>query len=418
MRGLERTIVRRPKILFVHPNLYGFGGAELHCIRAMEQVQAMGAHVTLVHAGGPFDGDRLEKWSGVKLDPDITRFISVPGARILRRLKRMALLEFALASRWARGLAKDFDLVATFYGECTISHPRVLQYIAYPVFSSDRLSLEHLGAYRPGWRYVARFLYQEFCKLLAGWDPQVIRKHKTFANSRWTGAQFKRLFGGDASVEALYPGASVAIGPASADYFPFDQRNDNFVMIGRVVPGKRVEMGVEIVRRLREEKGHQVGLVIIGRATSPYFESFSSLIAKKPWIRWHDDLGRDELERLVARQKWGLHCFPFEHYGFAPAELQALGCVTFVPDDGGQTEIVDDSALRFSDCDDAVAKIDRVLSNPETHPRLVSDGAHRSALHRADQFAERYQQIVRSALSTCGRGSNSAAEPGTKAGAT
>jgi glycosyltransferase involved in cell wall biosynthesis len=46
--------------------------------------------------------------------------------------------------------------------------------------------------------------------------------------------------------------------------------------------------------------------------------------------------------------RYGIHGMLDEHFGMAPAELAAAGCIVFVPNDGGQVEIVDDDPSWFT----------------------------------------------------------------------
>lgn len=386
--------------LVIHSDIYAGGGAELLCLRAIAILQGLGARVTLVHAGGRLDAARIRAWSGILLDPSRVRFITVPGARQLERLAgSYALLQYALATMWARRIAREFDLVASVFVECPIDHPRVLQYISYPSFFFDRETLRHLGANpRTQIEYWLRAMYHVACRMIASWSREAVRRQRTLANSDWTARQVRRHYGQDMAVETLYPGASVGIGPSQAAFVPFGERENNFVIVGRIDPGKRTELAIEIVRRLREEKGHDVGLHVIGRCEPAAVRRVEWMFAGKPWARWHPDLTREQLEGLVVRQKWGLHCYPFEHYGIAPAELQLLGCIAFVPDDGGQCEIVRDPGLRYRDADDAVAKIDRVLRDRDGQVALLRRIALWNEDHKAQRFVERYGLAVVSLL--------------------
>jgi glycosyltransferase involved in cell wall biosynthesis len=396
----DSLVVIPPSILFIHADIYGFGGAEIQSIRAIQVAQEMGATVTLVHTGGKLDSDRIRAWSGIALDPKRVRFVSVPGARIVAPLiRRFALLQYSLALRWARRLAHEYDAVATTYGECTVRHRNVVQYIHYPMFYYDRESLQHLGNYyHDAFQYRLRVFYHRLCRAIAGWRRVIVRGHVTLANSCWTASQIRRLYGDDLKIEALYPGATVTLKMGDPDFLPFEKRQNNLVMVGRLVPGKRPELAVEIVSRLRQEKGHDVGLVLIGRAAEPYASTIRSLIADKPWIVWHQNLDRHALEIEVAAQKWGLHCYPFEHYGIAPLELQMLGCITFVPGAGGQKEIVVNPQLQYSDCADAVEKIDRVMRDPGMHSGLRDEAARINLTHEAAAFSRRYREILSKAL--------------------
>ena len=145
--------------------------------------------------------------------------------------------------------------------------------------------------------------------------------------------------------------------------------------------------------RLRDA-GRKVGLHIIGSGSGDYASYMSRLITDKPWVTWHQGLDRDALEALVVQQKWGLHTCIAEHYGFAPAELQALGCITFVHDSGGQREIIANPQQRYSDTADAVRKIAAVLDAPQDHLDLVRASEDAAASHTVEVFRQRFLALV------------------------
>ncbi|ELY84389.1 group 1 glycosyl transferase [Natrinema gari JCM 14663] len=60
-----------------------------------------------------------------------------------------------------------------------------------------------------------------------------------------------------------------------------------------------------------------------------------------------------------------------EHFGMAVGELAAGGTIPFVPNGGGQREIVHErEELLYESADEAVEKIDHVLSDPELRREL------------------------------------------------
>ena len=70
------------------------------------------------------------------------------------------------------------------------------------------------------------------------------------------------------------------------------------------------------------------------------------------------------------------------------------GCIVFVPNGGGQTEIVNHPALIYEDDDDAVRKIETVLANAnlqETLRERLSQGVQRFS---AERFTEAIRDIV------------------------
>ena len=78
-----------------------------------------------------------------------------------------------------------------------------------------------------------------------------------------------------------------------------------------------------------------------------------------------------------------------EPFGMAVAELISGGCVTFVPNSGGQVEIVgNDERLIYSSREDAVNKILRALREPDYQASLRSHVASRRNLFGAKRFVE------------------------------
>lgn len=388
-----RSSARPVRILVLHPDVYYFGGAELLCVRVLSVLQQRHAEIVLLHAGGPLDIGRIEAWSGVRLDPERVRFESVvtPGWLSLLKLKPI-LLRYAIVLRAARRMADDADLVVSTNGECPLSARRLIQFVHFPLFFFDRESLARLGSSDLSLaRHLVRAAYVLMSRRIAGWSRAAVTPHLTIANSRWTASEFLRRYDGH-DVQFMHFGANVSLHPGAAGWIPFERRADNFVVLGRVVPGKRVEDAVEIVGRLRE-RGHEVGLRLVGAPWGDYAERVRALLANKPWAYWYEDLGREDLECLVVGQKWGLHCYRFEHYGIASVELQRLGCIVFVHNSGGQREVVTNPAQRYTDLDDAVAKIDAVLREPSMHPVLLASAYKEAAKHTVESF-ERAVSLV------------------------
>jgi len=94
---------------------------------------------------------------------------------------------------------------------------------------------------------------------------------------------------------------------------------------------------------------------------------------------------------LMARHKFGINGRESEPFGIAVAELVKAGCLTFIPNGGGQTEIVDHPALTFENDDDAVRKIVAALQGRLLQTELSEH------LHKRSEYlsVERFQETVR-----------------------
>ena len=68
---------------------------------------------------------------------------------------------------------------------------------------------------------------------------------------------------------------------------------------------------------------------------------------------------------MLSGHRYGIHAREKEPFGIAVAEMVKAGCITFVPNDGGQVEIVDHAALTYSSVEEASKKILTVLDSAE-----------------------------------------------------
>jgi glycosyltransferase involved in cell wall biosynthesis len=388
------TRSRHGTALVVHADLATGGGAELYGARVLALLQRRFAHVALVHAGPPVDAADLARLHGVRLDGDRLTVISAGPGRVLATVtSRFHLLKYALALRAARPLAGHCDLLVSTYGECPVDAPRVLQCIHVPLFLDDRRSLLHLGVTRLSpVGHLARRAYVRLARAVAGWDPEVVRRQATVANSWWTARVMNASYR-MAHADCLYPGARVEIAPGDPGDIPFARREDGFVVVGRLVPAKRIETAVAIVEALRR-RGRHVHLHVIGRAAGRYRHALRRHLKGKPWMHLHEGLPRAEMEALVARHRYGLHAYRHEHFGSAPAELQRLGCLVFVHNSGGQREVIAAPEQRYRSIGDAVARIERVMDDPALQVRLLARAREANRLLTVAAFEDAFLAAV------------------------
>jgi glycosyltransferase involved in cell wall biosynthesis len=382
------------RAVVVHGTYDDFGGAEVYSLRVIELLQSRFDDVIVLHYGQPLDLDMAEQSSGVILDRSRIRFQVVRGGRAARFLRhrrggRLKQLEAALNYRALQRFVENADLLATTANECTLRAKCVLQSTHFPQYVCDRDSLGYLG-----WssnnllRYWLQVFYVFFIRFLVGWNREYIGSLPTVANSTWTADQFKRHYPVK-MIKPIHLGVKVGLESGTPEWVPFDKRNNAFVILGRVTPSKKVDRAIAILSCLRG-RGHDVSLTIIGRASPEYDAELEALISGKAWVRWYRGLDRVELEREVARHKWGLHCYEFEHYGLAPAELQALGCITFVHDSGGQREVITNPLQRYRSLEDAVQKIENILIHPSLQNQLLAEGRISAKRHTLDHFRESF----------------------------
>jgi glycosyltransferase involved in cell wall biosynthesis len=121
---------------------------------------------------------------------------------------------------------------------------------------------------------------------------------------------------------------------------------------------------IPILQKVRE-RGHNVHLHILGGLDdSDYANQVRGLAESyRDWVFLEGMTLGDRKKELLASHRFGINACPSEAFGIAVAEMVLAGCVVFVPNGGGQVEIVNHPALIYENEADAVEKIVAVLSD-------------------------------------------------------
>ncbi|MBX0288593.1 glycosyltransferase family 4 protein [Haloarcula salinisoli] len=278
--------------------------------------------------------------------------------------------ERAMVNRVAKRQLSGEDVVVSTQWELNAPIPS-LQYIDLPSLVSPVPS--DLG----GLDRIRKRSGNAISKRLAGFDAASFGDARVLTNSNWTANLLRTVHGVEA--EVVYPPS------VKRDDFQetreWDERESGFVTVGRIRPSKRTLRAMKIVEALRE-RGLDVHLHVLGPTNAPEYERRARAIAAdRPFIKYEGEVSRERLLHLLSTHRYGLHAKDAEPFGIAVAEMVAAGMVPFVPDGGGQREIVDNNAaLVYSDISDAVSSIERVLADREkqlslreTLARKVSD---------------------------------------------
>lgn len=178
------------------------------------------------------------------------------------------------------------------------------------------------------------------------------------ANSDWTAEIVKEIYG--ARPKVVYP----PVDPVVESTKDFEDRENGFVMIGSIRPGKNVEDGVKIVDELREQ-GHEAHIHLIGTTSRRpnYSQRIQELAESRDYVKIEGRVSRSRLRDLLGSHQYGLHAKRNEHFGIAVAEMAAAGLVLFLHNSGGQREIVGKSkTFLYDDTEHAVETISKVLS--------------------------------------------------------
>lgn len=196
------------------------------------------------------------------------------------------------------------------------------------------------------------------------YDP----KSLFLANSNFTSERLEKEY--DLSVEVLYP-------PINVDKFesenrPWDQREEGFVTVGRLSPYKNQLKSIDLINKLRRD-GVDVHLHIVGATDDRYNEYADEVLEKCncDYIKYHGRVPNDELIELLCTHKYGIHATDYERFGIVIAEMVAAGMIPFVPDNGGQVEVIDNNPLlRYDPRSVDISGFSTVLGSPETQQEI------------------------------------------------
>jgi glycosyltransferase involved in cell wall biosynthesis len=379
-----------PRVAIVHPQLIAGGGSEACAMWTLQALQDE-SRLTLVTMGRP-DLRALNSNYGTEIDLARleTRFQPIP---LGLRTRFDALRGFRLA-RYCRRHARDFDAMISAYNIMDFGVPGI-QVIADLSFDDGlRRELGFVGGVAESAFHKAsagRSLYLGLARALAGDRREGWMRNRTVANSKWTAGLLRDRLG--LVSEVVYP-------PVVGDFprVPWGEREDGFVVMGRLVPEKGIGMIVAILAEIRKER--PIHLHIIGRrgpaATAREIEELCRRHAE--WVHLEGEMYGPEKERFLAGHKYGISGCRSEAFGIAVAEMVKAGCLVWVPDGGGQTEILAHPELIYAGRDEAVAKIRSVLTGPEKQTRLRDHLRARAGLFSAERFVREMRVIVREFL--------------------
>lgn len=382
----------RKKVLLIQTVLKPPGGNNVVAVWIMEALK--GEHSLSVLTWEAPDLEEINRFYGTSLkSSEFTVHHVNPLVRTVVKLDPDpgSFQKTSYLMRLCKRLKKDYDVVISADDEMDFGR-RGIQYLHYPYLCEQiqpgidshwyrKLPGIFNGNYRL-WMLVAGFSYRRMTDNL------------TLANSDWTGNKIKEFYGIDAVT--VYP-------PVSGDFpdVSWEKKENGFVCIGSFHPVKRFEniIGIlsKVKMRTRDLHLHIVGAKPGASYSHDYYERLKSLVRENSsWIFLHENLPRKQLLELIAAQRYGIHAHREEHFGIAVAEMLKAGCIPFVPNNGGQVEIVGrDERLVYENEEEAVEKIVRIVGNPEEQNSIRSYLNPRKRLFSAEKFMSEIREVVK-----------------------
>jgi glycosyltransferase involved in cell wall biosynthesis len=378
-------------VLLVQPSLQPPGGG--NGVAAWMLQALVDEYPVTVLSWWPVDVEPINRFFGTALRASDFTNVVVP--RTWRLIPDhlpvpAALLRSSLLMRYTRRISDAFDVIIGVHNETDFGR-RGIQYVHYPAYLRPRPDVDLRWYHQFGPLLKA---YYTASDRLAGFSVDRMRSNLTLCNSNWTASRVRRLLGIDA--QTLYP---PVVGPVS--HIPWNERRRGFVAMGRISPEKEYESVMRIVSRVRREVP-DVALTIVGTWDANARRYYRRLVdlahdldPAGTWLTFRRDLSREDVQTLLTTTRYGIHGMREEHFGMAPAEMVRAGMIVWVPDGGGQVEIVGDAPeLRYRDEDEATRKIVQVLTRPGDEARLLAHLAAQSERFGEQRFMAAVRAIV------------------------
>lgn len=375
---------------------FGVGGAEAVCLRVLEALQ----YDHDVHLYGLTDPelDYLNSVFGTDVEnitihtpaePDITlngirKLVTwlTEARRGFEGAFQVAALYSVFKSEWSK-----YDLRLTTHGELPLSTPAI-QYLHHPFLHRWKGGNHFTIDSRAG---------QNFNKLLTkyvGATPGKVAQSNLLTNSEWTAGRVEKIY--RKRPEVVYP-------PVSTEEFDppaWSKKENGIVTVGRIGPNKNTLKACKLTEQLRQED-YDVHLHVVGPEgnNESYVEAVREYRKMNDWVSLEGRVQRDVLVKLLEQHRWGIHLKPNEHFGMVVAEYVAGGMVPFVPDSGGQVEIVDrHEALCYESIDDVVTSLSDLLDGSKEVCSIHDSLPDVSENFGSERFKKRILELVNEAI--------------------
>ena len=198
------------------------------------------------------------------------------------------------------------------------------------------------------WAYLHRSILKKYARHI----------EKFLCNSENTKKRIKKYYGRDAHI--LYP-------YVDCSKYRYKKNGDFWLSVNRLYPEKRVEMQIEVFRRLPNER-----LIIIGGyARGDHAEKYLNKITYLPNnIEIKGQIGEKELIELYANCKAFITTALDEDFGITPLEAMASGKPVVAVNQGGYKETVIDGKtgkLVKADVDELIGAVKEIRKNPKKY---------------------------------------------------
>ncbi len=324
--GKHEAKMTLAKFLVVYPSLDIYGGAEKVCHNVLKTLVQHGQNVQLLTFD--FDPQRYTQVMGEDLPEGVVvhalgkRMDTAPPFTIYK--KHHSIVH--LLKKFRDSLEYDFLFMTQS------SSP------FEPVFLSKakkNIAYLHFPEIHVDYSY-SSFKRKVYLWLFKRWVEAGIRKlDVVFCNSHYTQEMIERYWSpfGVKSSTVVYPPVNLTDFWCST---PPGQRRKRVVYIGRFVPMKRHGMMKKLAADFPEYEFVSIGGFM--ETEKEWFNRFSKDLPSNYVLK--PNLPGPELRKTLQESRIYAHLMEGEHFGIAPIEAAASGCITLVHNSGGPKEFI------------------------------------------------------------------------------
>ena len=262
--------------------------------------------------------------------------------------------------------------------------PRMLQDLRYSQpADEDGLGLVHCY---PKLTYdnMSNLVYDAALNVLSMFD-KLGRPDRIVANSRHTAKYLEAVYATPV-MDVVYPGVNVAEVP------PSPAHDNIFLTVGQLWPHKRIKMLIEAIHLVQDAQ-----LYIIGNG--PERKNLLRVVETlglSERVRFLHNVTNQTLQTLYARCLGVVFAAIAEPFGIAPLEALAAGKPLIAVNEGGYTEVVDDScAFLVPPCPvNFAARMAYLIKNKDFAQQMGRIGLQKAKSYTWDHTATQLLQII------------------------
>ena len=253
---------------------------------------------------------------------------------------------------------KSFKYVFSASGEF-FSKFKTVQYLHICIFSLNIFEYKNFGLNNFG-KKILRFFSVLICRLLLGINKNKFHNVLTLTNSKWSMSRLNKTYN-IKKKKVLYPTFKIPDFKNNS-LSEFRKRKNIFVVLGRVSEDKNIIDVIKFFGTIKKFIGKSE-LHIIGPINNAYFSFIKNKINIKKDIFFHGLVNLSIRDKILKNAKYGLNFFYSEHFGRATLEMQKLGVIVFVRDNGGVREIAPHPLQRYKNYDQLKKNIIKIHNN-------------------------------------------------------